>query len=66
MIADLLTRLGIPQAAAVAVIVAAFALVAGLLSAYFPGASWLPPVLAFLAALAAIIDPNAGHGQPVG
>lgn len=66
MIADLLARLGVPPTVAVGIIVATFALLGGLLSAFYPGAPWLPPVLAFLAALAAIIDPNAGHGAAVG
>lgn len=66
MIADFLARLGIPPAVARAILVATFALVTGLLTAYAPSAPWLPAVTGFVAALAAIVDPNAGHQPPVG
>lgn len=66
MIADFLARLGIPPTVARAVIVAVFTAVTALLTAYAPGAPWLPAVTGLLAALAAIVDPNAGHGGAVG
>ncbi|HTX52517.1 MAG TPA: hypothetical protein VMD08_03865 [Candidatus Baltobacteraceae bacterium] len=70
MIAAALVKLGIPEAGARAGIVAVLALVGGLLTAYFPAAPFLPPVAAFLVAVATIIDPNASHadsgGQAVG
>lgn len=66
MIADKLAMLGIPPRIVPGVIVATFALLAGLLVALAPSWPGDAAVVAFLAALAALVDPNAGHGQAVG
>ena len=59
MIAKALTALGLGPTSIRILVVAAFALAGGLLTAAFPSSPFLPPVAAFLTACAALIDPNA-------
>lgn len=61
MIADRLAALGISPRIVVGIIVLAFTAVAGILAALFPGEPWVPAVAAFLAGVAALIDPNGAH-----
>jgi len=61
MLADRLAALGIPPRIVVGIIVLAFTAVAGILAAVFPGEPWVPAVAAFLAGVAALIDPNGAH-----
>lgn len=66
MIADLLARLGIPAAFAKGVVVLVFAFLAAAVPITFPGSPYDGPLVALITGLAVLIDPNAGHGGPVG
>jgi hypothetical protein len=61
VIADKLAALGIPPRIVVGIIVLAFTAAAGVLAALYPGEPWVPAVAAFLAGVAALIDPNGAH-----
>lgn len=62
MIASRLAALGLPPRAIRLAIVATFALVSGLVAAAWPHSPFLAPVVAWLAAIGALVDPNAHAG----
>ena len=61
MLVSFITRLlGVSTTIAKSIAVILFAMLAGVLAAAFPGVIWMPPVVAGITAIAALIDPNGG------